>query len=253
MTRLIHDSEFAWCTQEAKQGEIYKLRVKDLAPTQFAVGRAEVEVRSGRMKRKYEKDPQKLITLHDYLRVRPVPVIIRQDSFYLVDHHHLVRALYDALHEEEGADLSVFVEVLANYSTLERVYFWKQMHKQNWVYLFDHEGAGPRQPEELPPHIKNLGFDPYRSLAWVVRDRHGYLKNDTPFSEFKWANFFRTRILLDQDILAGKHTFDHFAYRVDKKGGLVLTDDGKEIVEEAMFLAESPEARGLPGFRGPKF
>ncbi len=127
------------------------------------------------------------------------------------------------------------------------------MHKENWVYLFDHEGGGPQQPEELPPHIKDLGFDPYRSLAWIVRDRHGYLKNDAPFSEFKWANFFRTHILLDQDILAGSHTFDDFAFSVDKKGELSLTDDGKEVVDEAMFLASSPEARGLPGFRGPKF
>jgi hypothetical protein len=250
MTKLIHDSEIPWCTPEAKQWELYKLRVKDLAPTQFAVGRAEVEVRAGRLKRKVEKDPDKMRTLHDYLRVRPVPIIIRKDKFYLVDHHHLLRALYEALHEEEGAKLCAFVEVLANYSSLERVYFWKQMHKQNWVYLFNHEGAGPQQPEKLPPHIKDLAFDPYRSLAWIVRDHHGYLKNDAPFSEFKWADFFRTRILLDNDILAGKSTFDDFAFQVDEKGQLVVTDDGKEVIEDAMFLAASPEARGLPGFRG---
>jgi hypothetical protein len=47
-----------------------------------------------------------------------------------------------------------------------------------------------------------------------------------PYSEFKWANFFRTRILLDQDILAGRHTFDDFAFEVDKKGVLEVTDDG---------------------------
>ncbi len=251
MTKLIHDSEFAWCGPDSRQGELYKLRVKDLAPTQFAVGRAEVKVRAGRLMRKYQKDPNGLKILHDYLRVRPVPIIIRQNSFFLVDHHHLVRALYEALHKDEKGDLCVFVVVLANYSTLERVYFWKQMHKQNWVYLFDHEGAGPQQPEKLPPHVKDLAFDPYRSLAWIIRDHHGYLKNDAPFSEFKWANFFRTRILLDNDILAGKHTFDDFAFDVDERGELTLTDDGKEVIEDAMFLAASPEARGLPGFRGP--
>ncbi len=83
-----------------------------------------------------------------------------------------------------------------------------------------------------------------------MREHHGYLKNDIPFSEFKWANFFRTHILLDQDILAGKHTFDDFAFNVDENGELKLTGDGKEIIDEAMFLAISPEARGLPGFRG---
>ena len=109
------------------------------------------------------------------------------------------------------------------------------------------------QPEKLPQHVKDLNFDPYRSLAWIVRDRHGYLKNDAPFSEFKWANFFRTRILLDQDILAGKHTVDDFLFSVDKHGELMLTDDGKEVIDEAMFLAASAEARGLPGFRGNIF
>lgn len=76
------------------------------------------------------------------------------------------------------------------------------------------------------------------------------MKNNAPFSEFKWANFFRTRILLDQDILAGKHTFDDFAFEVDDEGRLCLTDDGKEVLDEALFLAAGAEARGLPGFRG---
>ena len=126
------------------------------------------------------------------------------------------------------------------------------MHQSNWVYLFDENGGGPQAPATLPRHIKDLKHDPYRSLAWLVRDHHGYLKNDAPFSEFKWANFFRTHILLDQDLLAGKHTFDEFrASSVDEHGTLELTDDGKEVIDEAMFLASSAEARGLPGFRGP--
>jgi hypothetical protein len=82
-----------------------------------------------------------------------------------------------------------------------------------------------------------------------VRGHHGYVKNNAPFSEFKWVNFFRTRILLDQDILAGKHTFDDFAFDDDAHGALELSDDGKDVIEEALFLAASEEARGLPGFR----
>ncbi len=94
-------------------------------------------------------------------------------------------------------------------------------------------------------------FDPYRSLAWIVREHHGYVKKNAPFSELKWANFFHTHVLLDQDILAGKHTYDDFAFDVDEKGVLEATDDGKEILEEALFLATSPDARRLPSFRGP--
>ena len=247
MTQQIHDSEFPWCPSDARTGDFYKLRLKDLSPTQFAVGKVEMQVHARSLCKKFKEDPGKL---HDYLRVRPIPIVVRGKKFYLVDHHHLARALYDALHETYGKALCVFVQVLANLRTLEEAYFWKTMHQQNWVYLFDGSGGGPQPPEALPAHIKELGFDPYRSLAWIVRDHHGYIKNDAPFSEFKWANFFRTRILLDHDILAGKHTFDEFAFTVDKHGKLELSDDGKEAIDEAMFLASSPEARGLPGFRG---
>jgi hypothetical protein len=149
-----------------------------------------------------------------------------------------------------GKDICVYVKVMGNATTLEDVHFWKTMHEQNYVYLFDRAGGGPQQPGTLPSHIKDLKFDLYRSLAWIVREHHGYVKNTASFSEFKWANFFRTRILLDQDILAGKHTFDDFAFAVDEKDVLEVTDDGKEVIEEALFLATSHEACGLPGFRG---
>ena len=52
-------------------------------------------------------------------------------------------------------------------------------------------------------------------------------------------------------MFAGKHTFDDFAFEVGEYGQLELTDDGKEVIDEALFLAASAQARGLPGFRGP--
>ncbi|NOQ78890.1 MAG: hypothetical protein GQ546_05770 [Gammaproteobacteria bacterium] len=247
MSKHVCDSEFSWCPSDARVDDFYKLRIEDLSPTQFAVGKAEIKVRAGHMRKKLKKDPGKL---HDYLRVRPIPIVVRGDKFYLVDHHHLVRALYDVEHKSLGNNICVYVKVLANASSLEEVYFWKTMHERNMVYLFDRAGGGPQQPKMLPKHIKELAFDPYRSLAWIVREQHGYIKNNAPFSEFKWANFFRTRVLLDQDILAGKHTFDDFAFEVDEHGRLELTDDGKEVVDEVLYLASSNEARGLPGYRG---
>ena len=48
MSKLVCDEEFPWCTEAAKAGAFYKLRVSDLSPTQFAVGRAEFEVKAGR-------------------------------------------------------------------------------------------------------------------------------------------------------------------------------------------------------------
>jgi hypothetical protein len=205
-----------------------------------------VETKAERLRRKFRKDPQKL---HDYLLVRPVPVIIRNGRYYLVDHHHMVHALYKALHEEFGDDLCVYVQVLFNASSLSEEYFWKTMHEKNYVYLYGADGAGPQPPSKLPKHIKDLGSDPYRSLAWIVRDRHGYMKNTMPFSEFKWGNYFRLRMIPPISVLEGGKSMDGHIFTI-KKGVLELTEEGEEIVEEALFLAASPEAAGLPGYLG---
>jgi len=124
MTQLICDSEFPWCPADARAGDYYKLRLKDFSPTQFAVGKAEVQVHARRLGKKFSKDPAKL---HDYLRVRPVPIVVRGDRFYLVDHHHLTRSLYDALHETLGNKLYAYVKVLGNATTLDETYFWASM------------------------------------------------------------------------------------------------------------------------------
>ena len=245
--KIEYPDDFDWCPDKPQPMQFYKLLVKDLSPTQFATGRAEVLYKAGRMAKKFAGNPDKL---HDYLLLRPVPVVKRGDRFYLVDHHHLVRALYEALNDKVGDQLAVYVRVMFDGSSLSEVHFWKAMFERKYVYLFADNGGGPKPPETLPGHIRDLGFDPYRSLAWLVRDHHGYMKNDKPFSEFRWANFFRTRILPDQDILAGKATFDDFAFEVSKSGRIELTDEGEDIVEQALFLAAGPEAAGLPGYLG---
>jgi len=239
--------DFDWCPDKPQPMQFYKLLVKDLSPTQFATGRAEVLYKAGRMAKKFASNPAKL---HDYLLLRPVPVVKRGKQFYLTDHHHLVRALYEALNDKVGDELFVYVRVMFDLGSLSEVHFWKAMFEHNGVYLFGADGGGPKPPETLPRHIRDVGFDPYRSLAWLVRGRHGYIKNDTPFSEFKWANFFRTRLLPSQDILAGKATFDDFAFEVSKSGKIELTDEGEDIVDQALFLATGPEAAGLPGYLG---
>ena len=242
-----YTDDFDWCPDKPQAMQFYTLLVKDLSPTQFAVGKAEVLYKARRLAKKFARDPHKL---HDYLLLHPVPVVKRGKRFYLVDHHHLVRALYEALNDEVGDKLAVYVRVMFDGSSLHEVHFWKAMFEHNYVYLFGPDGGGPKPPKELPAHVQDLGFDPYRSLACLVRDRHGYLKNNLPFSEFKWANFFRTRILADQDILAGKASIDSFAFKVAKDGKLVLTDEGEDIVDQALFLASGSEAVGLPGYLG---
>jgi len=46
------------------------------------IGKAEFEGRAGRIHKKFRKDSARL---HDYLRVRPVPVVVRRKTFYLFD------------------------------------------------------------------------------------------------------------------------------------------------------------------------
>ncbi len=242
-----YPDDFDWCPDKPDPMQFYKLLVKDLSPTQFATGRAEVLYKAGRLTKKFVSKREKV---HDYLLLHPVPVVKRGKRFYLTDHHHLVRALYEALNDSIGDGLFVYVRVMFDLGSLSEVHFWKAMFEHNYVYLFGDDGGGPKPPNTLPKHIGDIGFDPYRSLAWLVRDRHGYLKNNTPFSEFKWANFFRTRILPNQDLLAGKASFDDFAFKVSKSGKIILTDEGEDIVDQALFLAAGPEAAGLPGYRG---
>lgn len=251
MSKLICKSKIPMCPGDAQPGGIHQLRIGKLSPTQFAVGKAEVQIKSARMKHKHMHNPQKL---HDYLITRPVPVVVRRNKFYVVDHHHLVRALYEALHKDLGDDICVLVEVMWNASAVENdVYFWKTMYERKWVYLYARDGGGPHPPKRLPKKIEDLEYDAYRSLAWIVRSKQGYIKNNAPFSEFRWADFFRKRVLEDEAVLAGKSHFDDFAFIVDDQGRLALTPDGEEIVEAAMALVRSPEARGLPGYIGHQF
>lgn len=70
--------------------------------------------------------------------------------------------------------------------------------------------------------------DPYRSLAGMLRTAGGYAKDATPFSEFLWADFLRSRI-----------------------GSDVASQPNAKVLSKVMLLARSQEARYLPGWVGP--
>ena len=53
---------------------------------------------------------------------------------YVVDHHHLARALHD-----EGVK-DVAVTLIANLSTLEQDEFWTVMDDRSWMHPFDSKG-----------------------------------------------------------------------------------------------------------------
>ena len=158
----------------------------------------------------------------DFLGSHFIPVVLGPARRpYLIDHHHLTRALHD-----EGVQ-HVAVTVLADLSSLDAAAFWFYLDNRAWSFLYD--GAGERQSHrKLPKHVKGLVDDPYRSLAGELRRAGGFAKDVTPFSEFLWADFLRRRIKRKQAHVQPEAALD-----------------------EALRLAKSPEAAFLPGWCGP--
>lgn len=189
--------------------------IAELRPTQMTVGMREVRLKRESWKAiKAERRP-------DFLGRHMVPVAIGpKERLYLVDHHHLVRAL-----NEEGIR-HVLTSIVADLSHLGKDEFWSVMDNLSLVHPFDAHGV--RQPvTALPREIGGLVDDPFRSLAGALREAGGFAKVTVPFSEFLWADFLRRR-------LERKRVMQSFEL----------------ALPEAMRLARSREAAHLPGWCG---
>ncbi len=100
-----------------------------------------------------------------------VPVIVGPgEQRFLIDHHHLARALHD-----EGVD-SVFVTIVADFHKLDAHEFWNMMDFHGWTHPFDGKGRR-RDYADLPKTVKDMEDDPYRSLAGQLRNIGGYAKD----------------------------------------------------------------------------
>ena len=190
--------------------------IADLRPTQITVGMREVEAKRRAWR---EKGGDKGAA---FLGQHMIPVIEGPKSrLYVIDHHHLARALL-----EEGVE-HVLVTIIANLKGLEPEEFWSVMDMKACMHPFDDEGVR-QAAKEIPKTIKDLVDDPFRSLAGELRRAGGYAKDTTPFSEFLWADFLRRR-------MKRKDVEKHF----------------NNAVEAALKLARSIEANHLPGWCGP--
>jgi hypothetical protein len=193
-----------------------KVTILNLRPTQFALGMREVEAKTSKLV-KLGPDER-----HDYLRDHPVPLVLGPEGVpYLIDHHHLARAAWEVGIKE------LATETRADLSHLSESKFWEQMAHEGWVYLHDQFGKGPHLPDLLPLDVRGLADDPFRSLAWAVREEKGYDKSPIPFCEFRWAEFLR------------KHIVDH-----PMKMGFELA------LKKALLLCHKSEAKSLPGYIG---
>jgi hypothetical protein len=192
------------------------IAITDLRPTQITVGMREVA-----SKRKQWRDIG-AIKGEKFLRRHVIPVVVGpKHRHYVVDHHHLARALH-----EEGVR-QVAVTTIADLGKLDDDVFWVVMDNRSWLHPFDDEGRR-RHYRDIPKTIKRMVDDPFRSLAGELRRAGGFAKDTTPFSEFLWADFLRRRL--------------------KRKN---VEQDFDRAVEKALALAKSRDADYLPGWCGP--
>jgi hypothetical protein len=196
------------------QENVKTLPIADLVPTQMTVGMREVEVKRRRWREKHSHNAANYLSKH-----RP-PVIFGPNArHYLIDRHHFTLALY-----EEGIwELPVLI--VANMSGLSSDEFWKTLEVHNWTHPFDDQGQR-HSYDSMPASLDDLIDDPFRSLAGALKRAGGYVKGKEPFTEFRWANFLRSRI--PRQMI--EHHFGH---------ALAL----------AMGVAHEAEAANLPGWR----
>jgi hypothetical protein len=200
-----------------REPTLHPIPILSLRPTQMTVGIREVKEKRQRWREQKSKKKQS-----EMLGTHMIPVVLGPDKrYYVVDHHHLARALHD-----EGVK-DILVTVIGDLSMVEREAFWGVMDNKRWVYPYDAKGER-RHFDDLPKSVENLKDDPYRSLAGELRRSGGFAKDTTPFSEFLWADFLRRHI-------QRKTVEDHFT----------------KAMEKALELAKSDDAVYLPGWCGP--
>ena len=104
--------------------------ILSLRPTQMTVGMREVKE-----KRKRWREKKSAKKRPNMLGKHMIPVVHGPDEhYYVVDHHHLARAL----HEEGVKD--VLVTVIGDLTMVEREAFWGVMDNKRWVYPYDAKG-----------------------------------------------------------------------------------------------------------------
>jgi hypothetical protein len=201
--------------QLARNPRLARVRLARLRPTQFTVGYVEVGLKAA----EWARLPKKKRKLELDSHVFPA-VLGPAGDYFIIDHHHLGIAL-----AEEGVK-EVSVAVLDDLSWLEAPVFWRTMEFRSWSHPFDRRGRRCEY-RQMPRRLNDMQDDPYRSLAGLVRRAGGFAKDQAPFVEFLWADFFRPRIAVR-----------------------LIQREPRRATQLALRLARSNDARYLPGWSG---
>lgn len=188
----------------------------ELAPTQMNIGMLAMKDKIEKIEEKYNDGD-----LLSYLRKKSAPAYLGPDGrYHIIDRHHTSRALAEA----SVPFKKFFVEIEKDLSHLSRNEFYQFMELNNYLYLYDRGTL--KTAADLPKTLWELSDDPYRSLAWLVREEGGFDKEEIPYLEFMWGNFFRQRINLANS----------------------SEEELRRALPKAMVLSQSDEASHLPGY-----
>ena len=137
-----------YCDEQSKKRDICICKVSYLHPTQVSVGMAEVRIKADKLKGEFQRRSQSdfLNYLRKHNKVEPV-TIGPQGIFYITDHHHPARALFDV-----GVS-NTYCTIIDNLSHTKPDDFWKQLEANNKVYLKDRNGNSIT-PHDLPTSVR---------------------------------------------------------------------------------------------------
>ncbi len=112
---------------------------------------------------------------------------------YLTDGHHTLTSFWEA--PGAGPDTAVRLRITANLKDAAPEAFWAEMQSQGWTWLKDADGK-TITPDQLPASLglESFANDQYRGALFFVRDV-GYGQDDTSpaFQEFYWGQWLRNQ------------------------------------------------------------
>jgi len=246
------------CSLDLQEGSVCIIKPEDLRPLQFGIAGIEVDCKKGRFENMTHHQLKKYLKKEQ----NRVNVILSSNGVYLVDGHHMSRALLDA--DVSKKHKKIYCNVLANLVHLDMDEFWDELLMNNRIWLYDEKGYCPLAPEHLPIQLSNMLDDPYRTLAWMVQHAGGFQKSGIDFEDFQWTNFFRQRIDLSTNSrvrLQSAHDLGHiYQYnnltswtwcQVRPNSRRCIPDQLRSletILPLALKLSVSDEASYLPGY-----
>jgi hypothetical protein len=193
---------------------VTKIGIDKLSPTQLTLGLSEVQRRAAKLR---DLPAEKLAAV---IEEKAIPHVIGpKRRIYMLDHHHLARALWTI-----GVREAALGEEVADWSELTVKDFWPKMDRERYCWPIDADGN--RRPyAAIPDHIEDLTDNIWRTLARELRGK-AFDDLETPFQEFMWGDYFRT-----------------FMSR------RLLELDYDSAINLAKRVARLDEAQDLPGYR----